>query len=502
MSTPKAPIARISCLLLAGCFAAVEDEAIESSVQSLDLPTVVSGVTLTGRATFDDRRDYGRFALRATPSGATGAHHGGGANYLGLYDATVIIYELDVGYFNPSETDCRALTEVGRANVGPAGAWNVTLSSVTDTCGSDLEAGNVRLGVVTRLEHTGTTRGFAIVDPATGTENEDMEVWSLWQPTASQTAPRTVSSGQSIDLGTQRFEDASGDTRKDAAMIFASIVDVTRKFHVQNDWPFFLTEYGAVYVRYPSAENGARALGPRTIEIGGAGEYGYGWTPLHEYGHILHERVTPNASSAWGTLGRIPCGNNYAQPPNSSGYVLDTETECDSWSRDGELEYSAKAWKEGFADFAAHVTLENVTSPYPVGCSAPQYDVNDSADGVVTNDKHDRIARRRIFGCFTTPYCTVYGADYPTNVARALCDWFDGTPDDDPQRTGGGDIVSHSLYEMYLTMSGAYDTKTEQELSSYGFNMCDFAAYHVTTEGQLASPHRETLANNGFTCSL
>jgi hypothetical protein len=47
---------------------------------------------------------------------------------------------------------------------------------------------------------------------------------------------------QIVALGADCFEDTSvihdDDERNDVAMIFAGLVDVTRKFHVQAPWPF------------------------------------------------------------------------------------------------------------------------------------------------------------------------------------------------------------------------------------------------------------------------
>jgi hypothetical protein len=107
-----------------------------------------------------------------------------------------------------------------------------------------------------------------------------------------------------------------------------------------------------------------------------------------------------------------PCGFDHSDPltdpgkPTVSGTVLKGDS-CDLWDRIGQREDSAAAWREGFADFVAHVTMDSVPlsalkNKYEVGCSTKDFDDNGSAYGQFTSgsDHVELIATIRS----TTPW--------------------------------------------------------------------------------------------------
>lgn len=430
------------------------------------------------------------------------------------------LYEIDSVY-DTLELDCKAQDLIGSTTVAADGSWSFSFASLTDACGSDADPLNkLSLAVKVTLKYCDANRCFSIVDPATGSTNAAMTPWYEWHPHASSTSPKAVATNANVSLANNYFEDTAtlrdaGDNRHDAALIFAGLVDVTRKLHVQASWPFFQAEDGPVYVQFPGDAATGNTSGGVTIEML-SGQLKSGWTAIHEYGHIIHQRVTADASSAWGpndfcaldpASGLCECGTDESVAVGNAGHVLDTTTECDSWSRTGESEHKAKAWKEGFADFIAHVTLDGVTSvdaptQFLFGCSNTTYDTNDTAAGVVLSSNVDGFGRRRIFGCDTTLGSCVDGARYPTNVARALCDWFDSTSDDDLERSGSGDTLTHTLDSMFTTMAGAYDDLGATWLEDSGFTICDFAQFHLDHEGAVLSSHEDVLENNRIGCGL
>jgi hypothetical protein len=457
--------------------------------------TVVTNVKVSGREVFDDWRDYGRFTLRSTPSGTEAKHWSkvpaGTQNLVGLFDATVEVFEIDRN-FDATETDCVATKSVGSTTVAADGSWSITIPSISDSCTSDDDlTGKVRIGVKTKLSFCDSVRCFNIVDFRTGTTNADMTVWQLWHPTASKTSPLSVATNQTVSLATMTFQDTTAyhdltDERERAATAFAAIVDISRKFHVQNAWDFDVAGHGALYVRLPTT-GGGQTLDAATIELGTDSDFKGGWVPLHEYGHVLDVRLIDGFAKVWKTDLKSPCD----------------DANCDSWSRDGEYEWGSKAFSEGIADFFAHFAVDTVTtaSGAPTsllaGCSTPTFDNNAST---FNNGAVDHWGQAFIFDC-TASNCT--SAGYPTNVARALCDWYDATNDNDAARTGSGDTMTTTIEDLRdIIHTGYIDTGvTELEREEGGFGMCDLARSFVGNGGSQTAM-TDLLLNNGITCNL
>ena len=508
----------------------------DSHVEHYDAPsTTVTSINLSGKVLFDDARDYGRFGLRKTEAGVSGTHRNltanpSAANLLGLREATVEILEIDRN-FNIDEADCSPEQVVATTTVGEDGSWSVSLPSVIDPCGSDDDgSGKVLLAVKVSLRYCDSNRCFSVRDPSSGVSDLAMTPWYLYHQNAGPTNPKTIGSGTTLNMAKILFEDTAAvrdlactkwikgtcqdsietDIRHEAAMIFSGLVDVTRKFHVQYAWPFQKPDYGEVFVRFPSTVDNSATYGTNLIRII-QGQLKKGWVPLHEYGHVLNARVASFASARLNEgYNRIPCGVNFALSPSDeaylTGFVLDTVEECDSWSRDGQLEWSTSAFDEGFADFVAHVTLEGLTADeaevqYRLGCGEAAFDDNAEPESV-PSDTISGFGRNLVLGCGELGAGCVDGKSYPTNVARALCDMFDARQDDDDDRVGAGDQLNLSALDIYEMMSGAFYDLGESSVKNHGFDVCDLVTYYVDQPGVDRIQLRGTLRNNGFDCDL
>jgi len=263
-------------------------------------------------------------------------------------------------------------------------------------------------------------------------------------------------------------------------MLFAGLVDATRRFHEWGSWPFKKEEFGELYMLFP-ADVATGSGGSTTIKIK-SGQLKDGWVAIHEYGHVLGKRVSPIADQAISPKDLTPCG----------------VSDCDSWNRTGEREYKSKAWQEGFADFAAHIVLNNVASgevpeQYRLGCSVPAYDNNTVGPSAID------FGQTQVFCTQQNGICT-NGAQYPTNVSRALCDWFDKTDDDDSAWPGAGDYVNHDLKDIHDTLQDAFDNVGESQLQSVGFRVCDFVEFYLQENPSDVVSHVDLIYNNGFSC--
>jgi hypothetical protein len=464
--------------------------------EQASLGTTVTNVAVSGRVFFDDWRDYGRFSLRKDKNGNPGVQHtmdgdSFNANYLGLRDAKISVYEVD-NNFRVGD-DCAATTLLGTTGVNDDGSFALTLPTVFDGCGSDNdEPDTVSLAVRVSLEHCDDVRCFEVV-PA-----DSLSAWNLWLTGASNVGPAVAVSGSRVHLVDTYFRDTTtlqnqDDIRAEAAIAFAGLVDVTRRFHVDNAWPGHVADYGQVVLEFPTNVDTGVTSGTSSIKMK-QGQNKRGWTAMHEYGHIIDHRITDCSADSWGPNDLSPCGVN----------------NCDSWGRGGEKEYKAKAYKEGFADFVVHVTLEGLDSTEApklsrLSCGNSHYDGNASfsdpqdEDPDWSNDQNS-FARRYIFGCTADGACED-GAAYPTNVARALCDWYDDQKDDDTQLAGAGDTLSHSLEAIHDNLVATYNAIGASQLQVSGITICDMVAQHLT-ENSNRTAHIDVLRNNGFDCDL
>jgi hypothetical protein len=457
------------------------DETLTSNpVNMLTGPTttVNKSITVTGRLFYNDLREYGHFDWRHDKNGTAGTQHhyadGHRVNYLALRDATVQIYEVDKPPFGPS--GCLETESMGSATVAEDGrfTWSGPLS---DSCSIEEDALNVSLAVKISLSFCdgAHTRCFSVRDPGSTNDAVETNIFYRWHEGASKASPRIIADDDAINLADDEFESKAAGTVADldaqAANVFASLVDVTRAFHVNDSMPFLYDEYGDVYAVFPTLRSTvASTYSAQRLDISAPGTGGgtrtptiwiTGNGPMHEYGHIIHLRAFD---------GR---GNNTNQNYGGNG----------SWQIYTK-EYPQTAFSEGWANFVSRATVEDMpktaTTDY-YGCSG-DFDTGD------------------IYGTSTTAPSSD-GHWYPGNVTKALCDWFDTSGD---ARYGDGDHwAASSLHSMWLNLDGMYDNATTQQRSA-GLDFCHWVDYYLNVR-KAGDPDSldsitDLIENNGITC--
>jgi len=120
-------------------------------------------------------------------------------------------------------------------------------------------------------------------------------------------------------------------------------------------------------------------------------------------------------------------------------------------------------------------------------------------DPTWTTDQNG-FGRSYVFGCTSGGTCQD-GDAYPTNVARAMCDWYDDQDDDDKQLTGAGDTLSHSLEAIHDDLVNTYNAIGAAQLKVSGITICDMVAQHLTRNTNRTA-HIDLIRNNGFDCGL
>lgn len=443
-----------------------------------------STVTVKGNIWYNDLRQYGRFEWRSGSGGAAGTQHdyddGHRSNKLGLWDATVDLYEVDTA----SGTDCTATSYMGSTTVSADGSFSWT-GTVSDNCAGEPLLMRLKVAAKISLRYCDSagTRCFSVRDPGTVDDSEETQVFSRWHSDASASSPRAVplvvlptGGNPVLTLADESFQSSSVDgTLTDldaqAANIFASMVDATRAFHVNDSVPFRYSDYGEVYAVYPTLRTTAGSTyNAHRFDLPAGGTGGGSRTPtawvsgngvMHEYGHIIHFRAFDGA------------GNNtdYSYGGNSS------------WSASSK-EYPQSAFTEGWANFVVRATLDGQSSSAttdPYGCTG-SYDSSSwyGCSGAPCNDGHW----------------------YPGNVTRALCDWMDSAND---VSYGDGDhFAASSLYSMWYNLENMYDNATAAERSA-GLDLCDWVDYYVNVRQGGSATYQDLVTdliwNNAITCN-
>lgn len=418
------------------------------------LEPVCRMVTVRGHVFYNDLRRNGRFSERTYRGGNTAGSAepwvstpkpGDNANYLGLLDGTVRLYEHD----RASGMACQQTSYVGSAIIDRNGeySWH---GEVCDSCASDSDGVDDRgVSVVAQvsLENCSSPdqRCFSVRDPKGAGEKDhyddrwDGTVWSRWLRGADLVQPRIVSKENVVDLGDDYFQsERSGavaahvdDMPAQAASVFASMVDVTRKVHVEGKVPFEHARYGNIKAFFPSvlgdSTGGAHShqagrlcvaapqvaatyeardfeewlAGPRTEKwVGGydkIGDNDYepyrpeawidGYVVAHEYGHLVHYWT-------WGGVGKW-----------TSFCYLDKDCE----EKSDTQEYALAAFKEGWASFVGRMTYDDEASASNTCASAE----TESPLGCI---------RGKSLLCGA-------GRHYITDVRYALCDLWDRNKD-------------------------------------------------------------------------
>ncbi len=470
------------CVILA--VSACSPSLLSLRVNPVNLPTdpttVNQSITVTGRLFYNDLRQYGHFDWRRDKNDSAGTQQdyaaGHRVNYLALRDATVLIYEIDKAPFGPS--GCLETEAMGSTTVAEDGhfTWSGTLS---DSCSIEEDAQNVSLAVKISLSFCdgAHTRCISVRDPGSTDDAVETNTFSRWHGQASRANPRLVSGDGVINLTDDEFEAQAAGTVTDldaqAANVFASLVDVTRAFHVNDTVPFLYDEYGDVYVVFPTLRSTvASTYSEQRIDISAPGSGGGTQTPsqwingngpMHEYGHIIQLRAFD--------------GNG-----NHVNYNFDNN---DSWSISSK-EFPQTAFTEGWANFVSRATLEDVpnsaTTDY-FGCSG-DFDTGDIYGSSTTAPSND-------------------GHWYPGNVTKALCDWFDSSRD--PLDGTGDHWAASSLHSMWLNLDGMYANATTQQRNA-GLDFChwvdDYLYIRKAGDPAYLDSIRDLIENNGISCGF
>lgn len=430
------PMKHISFSLLVALSACVDQPAVDTHAEPLaqtqdgtpvgpSYTNFCRTVTVTGSVFYNDLRTHGRFTLRAKPDGTDGTREsfgsGDNVNYLALRDAQVDIYEADLSY--GSGASCFATALMGTTTVERDGTFSWT-GQVCETCGADLDGGqNDDLSIAAKISlrncDDANTRCFSVRDPnGAGVSNHfddnwDGTTWSRWHAGASSTSPKRIG-GTSANAGTDYFQATGNPTSQAAraANVFASMVDVTRKVHVQIGVPFGQPEVAAYFPNVIGGIAHSHESGRLCVTDPGSNAWIDGSEPIHEYGHLVHYW-------AWDDHGKWV---SYCYDDNHDG--IENNNECaESYSQE---EYANAAFKEGWADFIAGVTLDGTGSSK--GCDAMEADGN-------------------LLGC---PGCvSETGRHFFRDVTRVLCDVWD-EPGECVQR--GNAVYCDNTDETLVTM--------------------------------------------------
>lgn len=426
--TPRLSVLVASLLLFSACFDEVPHSTDSPRAQDSEtgdpvypsLTNFCRTMTISGNVFYNDLRTHGRFSLRDREGGGTGAAEpygdGDDRNYLALRDAQVDLYEVDTTW-DARYAGCEETHKVGSATVQKDGSFTWT-GQVCEYCGTDPDGGqdaSLSIGAKVLLRHCTDpeTRCFSVADPQGDGVSDHYQdewggvTWSKWMTGASNTQPKQTA-GTSPSLGTTYFEGASPTSQSArAANVFSSLVDVTRKMHLQAGVAFGRDE---VVTYFPNVIGGiahSHETGRLCVTDPGAGDWLDGDVEMHEYGHLLHYWE-------WANQGKWV---SYAYDSNGDGFVTPDETE-ESYS---QQEYANAAFKEGWADFVAGVTLDNTGSW--LGCDGLETG-NDQAcpGGICPQGRH-------YFSDVTSVLCDLWDteSDCETRGGVEYCDTTDLT---------------------------------------------------------------------------
>ncbi|MEO8702897.1 MAG: hypothetical protein ABI867_22825 [Kofleriaceae bacterium] len=332
--------------------------------------SVCKTISASGKVFYNDLRSQGRHALRDSPTGAPGARDsydpaGTNTNYLGLLDAQIDIYEIDNHSAYITDPDCVTAAVVGSTTIAADGSWSWS-GQVCDACNIDFEGtSDTQLSIAAKVslrkcDHP-SARCFSVRDPGDAPETHtahfadgwDGVVRSRWIRGASATTPMT-SSNTAFPMGTDYFQASSSqsagvvtDVDAQAASVFATLVDVTRKVHLEGNVPFDYDRWGEVKAFYPDVLSGTHSHQASRMCVDEPDNIWFtGWDAAHEYGHLVHYR-------RWDGVGKWVdlC---YSEIEPTGGRCNENDTV------DGE--YNQGAFKEGWADFIGKVTFEDTES--------------------------------------------------------------------------------------------------------------------------------------------
>ncbi|MBI4316861.1 MAG: hypothetical protein HY675_00105 [Chloroflexi bacterium] len=403
---------------------AAYDQEVGTAPSSMAKSTFT--ITVKGKLFYNDVREYGRWDLRTDMSGHKGSASGSDAegtqNYLGALDVVADVYEIDSAW-------CGGDDLVASATVGYDGSFSATFSA-SDSCAFDTT--DVEIGVKFRLRFCDSeTRCFSM-------RNEWGSTYELWWSGASSSNPIVMTKSGTRDLGSAVFQTSSkpadwDDDYSKAANHYASFVDATRAWHIDNDIPFRYDDYGELKGEFPTNETSTTTPNASKIRFADTKTYSSSEATFHEYGHVIHMRAWNGTT---GDCGDCP-GGDYGRDGDEGNWSNTT------------LEYPNTAFAEGFANFAVRVSSGKIT------CA--EYDTNRDVSPVEGSD----------------------GKSYARNVIKVLCDWYDDKNDDDPRYAGDGDYFEASdLYSVWYNLENMWDSSSSAERNA-GLNICDYVDYYI-----------------------
>ena len=432
-------------------------------------------VSIRGRVFYNDLRDSGRFALRMTspiPAGngfaivQPGSREPFGTaddeNYLGLLDATVELSEIDKFSFFGG---CEPVSRIAEVTVS-ANGYFTWAGQVCDSCRDDYEGANdngISIAAKIALRNCTGSRCFSVRDPddsaPTNADHYDNDwegaIYERWFRGASVSAPVLIQTAATVDIGTDYFQDSPTETPgvitdmdAQAANVFASAVDVTRKLHVENNVPFGAAA-NHVEIHFPDVKGWSHshqeesnrvcvnAPGVRGNAAGARDDIPTDWFDgtdvAHEYGHLVHFWQWEGFGK-WVSYEFDHDGDGHIdlvdEPiiPGGPGVDLnfdgDTDDVDESAERGDTREHTIAALKEGWAGFVEAFTFDRTSSP--TGC--------------------DQIERAPATECVGPASCEI-GEHYMFDVKHVLCDLADSSGN-----TEAGDTVALSIRVLTDTL--------------------------------------------------
>ncbi|MBX2796287.1 MAG: hypothetical protein KTR31_01420 [Myxococcales bacterium] len=434
-----------------------------------------SSYFLEGKVFYDDFRPAGRFSLRLDSAGNAGQqvdfdgmHH----NYLGALDAKVTVFELD-----PSSGGACLSQEVVGVGWVRANGWFVVEIPSSDPCTSDGDA-IPEIAVRVSLESEEHTPHFSVRTDNDVQQGEG-EVWEKYWPQATLTHPLQVPAAPP-PLGILYFQDAAFDTKAMAAGVFASSVDVVRRFYVESFIPWPTTD--DIVLEFPDdvgpSANGLVLHIPLPgvstdddqgddDEQGGSSWVGRGI--IHEMGHAMHH--------VEGGIGQCPGKRSYQRDGD------------DSW-RPTSREWPVRAFSEGLASFVNRAALDT--------CGDATFDDNGPPNG--SDDKGPVISNADPTQFPDTQARITYphdGQSYARNVTRTLCDLLDSRNDDDPHLPGTGDHYTEDLAGIWYTLGSMQDPPRDCP------DLCMFLEHYVDLwmgDHVVSDAMTDLAFNNGVSC--
>lgn len=505
-------------LFLAACSPQLETDEVDQLGQgqaqlggySQPGTSMCQRVSLTGHVFYNDLRTHGRFADRRIPIFGTPGQPDPYAssynkqNYLGLYEATVQVYETD----SVTGAGCASTEYVGDALIQADGSWSWS-GQVCDSCfdNEGPKEGEVSVAAKILLSNCfdPETRCFSVADPDdTFSGNHYDELWGgtdwwRWYRSAGAANPMRIGTSATRDLGNDYFQATAGlvagdpdDLYAQAASVFASLADVTRQVHVVHGVDFDYAHWGKIVGYYPANFGGlghSHQNGSDRLCIGlTPDEWQEGSTPAHEYGHMLNY-WTWAKSGSWEGVGKW---SSYCYDSDGDGVVSDDDCEQSSSQR----EYAANAFKEGWADFISQLTF---TGGGGMAGTCEKRDGRTPTADTFVDHTGANI-------CAPNQTCR-QGRYFYNDVTSALCDLWDTFVD---SRDGATDRLALPLTDMVEGLEVMFDEAgpdatamvyaTESEpITTSSLSICSYGDALVTgtvTETKVA----ETFAVTHLDC--